>query len=120
MVAAAPPTSLSGLARSLVQQGLLLDVDAEAIKTQAKTSNISFVSQLVQSNKLSALQVAEFASQNFGFPLLDLGAVDVDHLPKGLLDPSIVQSRRILALYQRGTHLFIATSDPTNLQTLND
>ncbi|BCB28378.1 type 4 fimbrial assembly protein PilB [Sulfurimicrobium lacus] len=120
MVAAAPPTSLSGLARSLVQQGLLLDVDAEAIKAQAKTSNISFVSQLVLSNKLGAAQVAEFASQNFGFPLLDLNAISVDHLPKGIIDPATIQSRRVLPLHQRGTHLFIATSDPTNLQTIND
>ncbi|MEN6586160.1 MAG: type IV-A pilus assembly ATPase PilB [Sulfuricella sp.] len=120
MVAAAPPTSLSGLARSLVQQGLLLDVDAEAIKAQAKASNISFVSQLVLSNKLGAAQVAEFASQNFGFPLLDLNAISVDHLPKGIIDPATIQSRRVLPLHQRGTHLFIATSDPTNLQTIND
>lgn len=120
MVAAAPPSGLSGLARSLVQQGLLLDADAEAIQAQAKSSNISFVSQLVLSNKLSAMQVAEFASQNFGFPLLDLNAVAVDHLPKGLIDPATIQSRRVLALHQRGTHLFIATSDPTNLQTVND
>ncbi|MDO8892442.1 MAG: type IV-A pilus assembly ATPase PilB [Sulfurimicrobium sp.] len=120
MAAATVSTGLSGLARSLVQQGLLIDADADAIQAQATASKVSFVSQLIQSNKLNALQVAEFASQNFGFPLLDLSTVDADHLPKGVLDASIVQSRRILALYQRGTHLFIATSDPTNLQTLND
>ncbi len=120
MVAATIPSSLSGLARPLVQQGLLLEADADAIQAQAKASNISFVSQLILSHKLNALQIAEFASQTFGFPLLDLNAVDVDHLPKGLLDPTIIQSRRILALHQRGTHLFIATSDPTNLQMLND
>jgi len=120
MVAAAPPTKLSGLARALVQQGLLLDVDAEAIQTQAKTSNIGFVSQLVLSNKLGAAEVAEFASQNFGFPLLDLNTISVDHLPKGIIDPATIQSRRVIALHQRGSHLFIATSDPTNLQTIND
>ncbi|MFH1494638.1 MAG: type IV-A pilus assembly ATPase PilB [Pseudomonadota bacterium] len=120
MVAATVPTGLSGLARALVQERLLLDADADAIQAQAAASKVSFVSQLIQSNKMNALQVAEFASQNFGFPLLDLSAVDAEQLPKGVLDPSIVQSRRILALHQRGTHLFIATSDPTNLQTLND
>ncbi len=98
----------------------MLDADADAIQAQAAAVKSSFVSQLLQSNKLNALQVAEFASQNFGFPLLDLSTVDAEHLPKGVLDASIVQSRRIIALHQRGTHLFIATSDPTNLQTLND
>jgi type IV pilus assembly protein PilB len=120
MVAATVPTGLSGLARALVQEGLLPDADADTIQAQAAAVKTSFVSQLIQSNKLNALQVAEFASKNFGFPLLDLSMVDAEHLPKGVLDASIVQTRRIIALHQRGTHLFIATSDPTNLQTLND
>ncbi|MDP2827840.1 MAG: type IV-A pilus assembly ATPase PilB [Sulfuricellaceae bacterium] len=120
MAAAAPTPGLSGLARSMVQQGLLLDADADAINAQAKTSNLSFVSQLVQSNKLSALQVAEFASRTFGFPLFDLNAIDTEQLPKGLVEPATLQSRRILPIAQRGSQLFIATSDPTNLQTATD
>ena len=120
MVAATVPSGLSGLARSLVQQGLLLDADAEAIQNQANASSIAFVTQLVLSNKLNARQLAEFASQAFGFPLLDMAAVDPDHLPKSVLDAATLQRRRILPLYQRGNQLFIATSDPTNLQTVTD
>ena len=120
MAAATPTPGLSGLARSMVQQGLLLDADADAINAQAKTSNVSFVSQLVLSNKLSALQVAEFASRTFGFPLFDLNAIDTEQIPKGLVEPATLQSRRILPLAQRGNQLFIATSDPTNLQTATD
>ncbi|MEW5943193.1 MAG: type IV-A pilus assembly ATPase PilB [Pseudomonadota bacterium] len=120
MAAATIPSNLSGLARALVQQGLLLDADADAIQAQASSSGTSFVVQLIQSKKLKALEIAEVASRTFGFPLLNLDAIDTDHLPAGILDLKLVQSRRVLALYQRGRQLFIATSDPTNLQVLDD
>jgi len=120
MAAAVVPSNLTGLARSLVQQEWLPEADAEAIQTAANAAGASFVTQLVQSKKYSSLQVAEFAAQSFGFPLLDLKSVDTDQLPKDVLDIKLVQKRRILALHQRGTRLFVAISDPTNLQALDD
>ena len=120
MVAASNSSNLSGLAYALVQNGRLLNADADAIQTQANAASISFVAQLIQSKKMSAYELAEFASQTFGFPLLDLNAIDPDHIPKGVLEPSLIQRRRVLPLQQRGTKLFLAVSDPTNLQTLDD
>jgi type IV pilus assembly protein PilB len=120
MVAATPPSKLSGLAYALVQQGRLHDADAEAIQSQANSAGMGFVTQLVQSRKMTAQEVAEFASQTFGFPLLDLNALDVDHLPKDLLKADLLQKRRVLPLHKRGTKLFLAVSDPTNLQALGD
>ena len=120
MVAAANTTSLSALARTLVQQGKLLEQEAEAIQNQANASGTGFVSQLVLSRKMSALDVAQFASQAFGFPLLDLNAVDLEHIPEGLLPGKLTQERRVLGLYKRGTRLFIAMSDPTNVQVLDE
>lgn len=120
MAAEATSNSLSGLARALVQQGRLLQPDAEALQTQANNARIAFVSQLIQSRKLSALEVAEFSAQTFGLPLLDLKALDPAYIATGLLDGKFMQSRRVLALYKRGTRLFVGISDPTNLQTLAD
>lgn len=112
--------SLSGLARTLVQQERLLEVDAEAIQTQANASNIGFVTQLIRSKKMSAIELAEFAAQTFGYPLLDLNAIDLDQLPRDLITSKLMQERRVLALHKRGTHIFVATSDPTNVQALDD
>jgi type IV pilus assembly protein PilB len=75
---------------------------------------------LVQSKKMSSLEIAEFAAQTFGFPLLDLAAIDVNHLPNDVLDAKLIRSRRVLALQKRGNRLFIATSDPANLRALDD
>ena len=120
MVAATNTTSLSALARTLVQQGKLIEQEAEAIQSQANTSSVSFVSQLILSRKMTALAVAQFASTTFGFPLLDLSALDLEHIPEGLLPGKLMQERRVLGLYKRGTRLFVAMSDPTNVQVLDE
>ena len=120
MVAVTSTTSLSALARTLVQQGKLIEQEAEALQSQANSSGASFVSQVILSRKMTALEVAQFASQTFGFPLLDLAALDTEHLPEGLLPAKLMQERRVMALYKRGTRLFIAMSDPTNVQALDE
>ncbi len=120
MVAATNTTSLSALARTLVQHGKLIEQEAEAIQSQANVSSVGFVSQLILSRKMSALEVAEFVSQTFGFPLLDLNSLDVEHIPEGLLPGKLTQERRVLGLYKRGTRLFVAMSDPTNAQALDE
>jgi type IV pilus assembly protein PilB len=98
----------------------LQEADAEAIQSQANASGISFVTQLVQTRKMSAQDVASFASQTFGYPLLDLAAVDVEHIPRDLLPAKLMQERRVLGLFKRGTRMFVAMPDPTNLQALDD
>ncbi len=114
------PSTLSGIARALVQQGRLQEADADAIQAQAQASQTSFVQALVASKKLSGLQVAEFAAQTFGYPMLDLAQLDPAYIPPGALDRKLMQTRRIAPLYKRGTKLFVAISDPTYLQALED
>jgi type IV pilus assembly protein PilB len=120
MVAAATPTKLGGLARMLVQEKRLTEREAETIQSQANTQHVPFVTQLVQSKKLSAMEAAEAASSAFGFPLLDLNTVNPDYLPKKAIDAKLMQSYRVMALQSRGNTLFIALSDPTNLHALDD
>ncbi len=119
MATAANTSKLGGLARMLMQEQLLSEVEAEAIQAQATTENIPFVSKLVQSRKLSALQVAETAAHAFGFPLLDLNAINFDYLPQKAIDLKLVQNSRVMALQTRGNVLFVALSDPTNLHALD-
>ena len=65
-------------------------------------------------------EIAEFASQTFGFPLLDLATFDQDPLPKKLIDEKLMVTRRVLPLVQRGNRLFVAFSDPTNRATYDE
>jgi type IV pilus assembly protein PilB len=114
------PGTFSALGRALVQQGRLLQVDATAIQVEAAKAGLTFVQQLVQSRKLSAKDVSQFAANAFGYPLLDLAAVDVDNLPLNLIDAKITANHRVIALGKRGNRLFVGMSDPTNEQVMQE
>ncbi|MDH5285707.1 MAG: type IV-A pilus assembly ATPase PilB [Betaproteobacteria bacterium] len=120
MATHAAQRNLSGLARALAQQGLVSEADADAIQSQAVQSGITFVEQLLQNKRISAAQLAVFASRAFGVPLFDLSAFDLDLIQKDLFDPKIAHSRRVLPLAKRGNRLFVAVSDPANLQALEE
>jgi type IV pilus assembly protein PilB len=117
---AAATRNLSGLARALAQHGLMTEFDAEALQTQAAQANITFVEQLLQGKRMSATQLAVFGSRAFGVPLMDLGAFDLDQIHKDLVDLKMAQTRRVLPLHKRGNRLYVATSDPANLQALEE
>ena len=119
MVAAAANT-FSPLGRALVQQGKLIQGDANAIQAEARKVGVTFIEQLTASKKLSPKEIALFAAQTFGVPLLDLSAVDPDQLPTTLIDSKLVGSKRVLPLQRRGNRLFVALSDPTNEQLLSE
>ena len=120
MAAVTNTNNLTGLARSMVNHGWLSEDDAEGVWKRASESGESFVTELIKGKRFKADQVAEFAAVSFGFPFLDLNAMDAESLPQGLLDLKLVQKRRVLALYQRGNKLYVATSDPTHLQALDE
>lgn len=119
-MAAAVATTFSPLGRALVQQGKLVQADANAIQAESKKSGITFIEQLAASKKISSKEIALFAAQTFGFPLVDLGAIDPEQLPTALIDPKLVATKRALPLQKRGNRLFVAISDPTNEQVLTD
>ncbi len=119
MVAVAANT-FSPLGRALVQQGKLVQGDANAIQAEAKKAGVTFIEQLSASKKLSSKEIALFAAHTFGVPLLDLSAIDADQLPVTLLDTKLVATKRVLPLQKRGNRLFVGMSDPTNDQLLSE
>ncbi len=120
MVAATLEGTLSGLGRAMVQRGLLLERDAEAIQSQAKIAGIRFVEQLILGKKLKETDIAEFAATTFGLPLLDIAAIDAEQMPLKAVDDKFLQSRRAVPVFQRGNKLYVGMSDPTNRAVLDE
>ena len=114
------PRQFSGLARALVQHGLLAEAEAEALQDHASASNSTFVDQILVSKRMTALELAEFTSRTFGVPMLDLNAFDLSQIPRDWVDTKMLVLRRVLPLHKRGNRLFVATSDLTNLQALEE
>ena len=120
MATKAAVSSISGLARAMVQHGLLSEYDAETFQGQAQTASIGFVEQLLLSKRMNAAQVAVFASRAFRAPLFDLAGYDLDQINKDFVDARIAVTRRVLPLHKRGNRLFVAVSDPANMQALDE
>lgn len=120
MATAGTATNLGGLALRLVRDNLLSTHDAERIQAAALTNKVSFVTQLVDSKKLDSITIARVASEEFGVPLFEIGALDPESAPIKLVDEKIIRKHRVLPLYKRGSRLYVAVTDPTNLQALDE
>lgn len=120
MATQSAPIKLSGLARKLVQDGLLKELDAIKHHEQALKKKVPFVGYLVEQNILSAADIANVAALEFGMPLLDLAVVELDDDTTKLVDEKLIRKHHALPLFKRGNRLNIAVSDPTNLQALDE
>jgi len=111
---------LSGLARRLVDDGLMEMNAASDAASAAREAGIPFVSYLVQNKVAEPRDVAVSASEEFGVPLIDLAAFDPEAIPRDLVKERLIRAHNALPLIRRGVRLFVAVSDPTNLQGLDE
>ncbi len=114
-----PTHPASGLSRALQQAGLLTAQQVDALVLRAGTEKIQFIDALLKSGLLDDLALAQFCSQTFACPLLDLTAVNPQSLPQQLIDTKLMQSQRIVALSKRGNRLTVGVADPTQTQALD-
>jgi type IV pilus assembly protein PilB len=111
-----PSLALPGIARALVSAGKLGQKSAEELYRKAQAARSSFIAELTGSGAVSASDLAHTMSTAFGAPLLDLDAVDVQRLPKNLLDVKLCQQYRVVVLSKRNNRLIVATADPSDQQ----
>ncbi len=113
-------TTFTGLPNRLIQQGILAHEDAEKYILAARQEKTSLVSYLVGAGKVPAKSVASAVAEEFGDPLMDLSAFQKASLVKELVDPKLVSKHHVLPLFRRGSRLYVAVSDPTNLAALEE
>ncbi len=112
--------SLSGLGRKLVSEGLLTEDKAEKASAEAIKQKVPFVTYVVENQLINPRALAMAASLEFGVPVLDLSAADLDPDITKLVDEKLVRHHHALPLFKRGNRLFVAVSDPTNLSALDE
>ena len=117
---ASEPVPLSGLARRLVEENILDADTAFKASEDARKNGVPFVSYLVRNGLTDARSIATSASEEFGVPLIDLAAFDLEAIPKDLVKDRLIRQHNALPLVRRGVRLFVAVSDPTNLQALDE
>jgi len=109
-----PSVALPGLGRALILAGKLEQKSAEEIFRKAESKRTSFIAELTGSGSVSAADLAHTMSSAFAAPLVDLDAIDVQRLPKELLDTKICQDYRVVVLGKRNNRLVVATADPSD------
>jgi type IV pilus assembly protein PilB len=110
----------SGLAWRLVRDRLISQSQAETAAAEAAKRRQPFIQYLVEQKVLDSRRIAIAASSEFGVPLLDLEAIELHDLPLNLVDEKLIRKHRALPIFRRGNRLFLALSDPTNDQALEE
>ncbi len=110
---------MPGLARALMQAGRLSAVQAELLQKKAVTEKQAFIDVLLDSHAIDASSLAQFCSETFAYPLMDVQALNVEALPAKIIDSRLMQAQRVIALAKRGNRMSVAISDPTNTQALD-
>ena len=118
ILADVPSSSLSGVARVLVHAGKLSAKAAEDIVRVSKERRTTFVSTAVVAGAISASELAHTLSNALAVPLLDLNAVDLQRLPRDIIDPKLAAQYQVLVLGKRGSRLFVGGADPTDQEAV--
>jgi type IV pilus assembly protein PilB len=113
-----PQSALSGVARVLVHAGKLSAKAAEDLARNAKERRASFVSAVVAAGAVPPADLAHTLSTALALPLLDLNAVDMTRLPRGIVDPKLALQYQLMVLGKRGNRLFIGAADPTDQEAV--
>jgi type IV pilus assembly protein PilB len=120
MAATASQTQLAGLPRRLVQDGIVSEAKLVEASEEAKKDKVQLVAYLVSKDIADARAIAVAASHEFGVPLLDLDAIEIDIDCLRAVDQKMITKHRVLPLVKRGQRLFLGVADPTNLQAIDD
>ncbi|MBT9456870.1 MAG: type IV-A pilus assembly ATPase PilB [Burkholderiaceae bacterium] len=111
-------STLSGVARVLVHAGKLQPKAAEELARSAKEKKTSFVAAVMAASAVSATDLAHTLAHALALPLLDLNALDLQKLPRNIIDAKLAAQYQVLVLGRRGSRLFIAGADPTDQEAV--
>ena len=112
--------TLTGLARRFVDDGLLDEAIAKDAFLQASQNRIPLITYLTQNKLADSSKLAFSAAMEFGVSVLDLSSFMLEMMPDKVVDEKLVRKHNALPLFKRGNRLFIAVSDPTNIQALDE
>jgi type IV pilus assembly protein PilB len=114
ILAEAPHSALSGVARVLVHAGKLNAKTAEELVRSSRDKRTSFVTSVIATGSVSPADLAHTLAAALALPLLDLAAVDAQKLPKNVIDAKLAAQYQIVVLGKRGNRIFIGGADPTD------
>lgn len=104
-----------GLLRVLYQHKIITTNQVDTYR-EALGKSLNILPMLFESGVIKADALADLLAQTFRFPLLDLNHYNSSLVPAGVLTEAHMLSYRCVPLFRRGQRLFLAVSDPTQIQ----
>jgi type IV pilus assembly protein PilB len=120
MAVSATTSTLSGLSRRLVQDGI---IDEEAVLAAIKTARkmkVALVPYLVTEANADPQRIAIAASHEFGVPMMDLDVLELDLDAVKKVNQKLISKHQTLPLLLRGKRMYLGVSDPTNLAAIDE
>ena len=111
---------ITGIARRLVLDGHLAEADARKALDEATKAKTPVTRYLMDKKLATAAQIAGANAVEFGMPLFDSAALDLNQAATKLVSEELINKHQALPLFKRGNRLFVGISDPTNTRALDE
>lgn len=109
----------TGFIRRLVEEGVISAEDMRSALAHAKQEKIDIVAELINQQQLSPTVIAETISVEFGEPLFDISVYDPAQILRDIIDEKLITKHRILPIFKNSSILYIAISNPTNIEAID-
>lgn len=109
----------TGFLRRLVDEGLVSAENMQNAIDASRKAQTDIVPYLIEHHRIKPLQIAKAISTDFGEPLFDISLLNTSVIPKELVEDKVITKYHILPLLQRGSVLYVATSNPTNIEAFD-
>jgi len=114
------PAAISGFAHCLINKNLVTKEDVISAMEDIAESKMSLASALVKQSDVTARDIALAASEEFGSPVFDLAVMRDEFISSGIIDAKLILKHNVLPLTKRGSRIFVAVADPTNIVALDE
>lgn len=106
-----------GLLRALVQQKIIPQDKIEKYQTAVK-ENKQVIPMLFADKIVTPDGLAEILSKLFSYPQFDLNSFPRSKILSDIMDENQMAENRCVPIFKRGRKVYLAVSDPTQLQNL--
>ncbi|SIP90341.1 type IV-A pilus assembly ATPase PilB [Solilutibacter tolerans] len=111
---------ITGITRRLAMDGALDAETARAAQEAATKARRPIAQWLLDEKLITAAQLTAANAVEFGLPVLDPTTMPPQPDTLRLVSEELVHKHKVLPLFKRGNRLFIGTSDPANLQGMDE
>jgi len=117
----APTNTLAHLlTHQLIVEGFFNTSQADKVLEQLQTWQMSLIPYLINQKLINSCDIAIVASQISSIPVVDIESIELNPELIKLFDQEFLEQHQVLPLFMRGECLFVAISDPTNSQLIDD